>query len=416
MITSVFEGFRNCTAKSLYLRDQGRWNKVLSKSLDFQNFAEVRAIAKRRLPRGIFEYIDRGAEDERALTSNRLAFDRVKIQPYVLRGEAKPRSTSVSLFGSEYAAPLIVTPTAFAGLVQYRGEIELAQAAAEFGIPFCAATEAITSVEEIAHASPTPIWFQLYLWDNEAVSYELMDRAWSKGARTLVLTADTPVMPKREFNRRNGFDIPFRFSSRNIVDVALHPGWACGVLGRYMVTTGLPNFANYPLQYRKNLLKRGGGPSLSLMPELSWNHVCQVRKHWKGNLIVKGILRKEDALKAMDVGAEGVVISNHGGRMFDSAVPPIEVLREIADSVGHKLTVLADSSIQRGSDIFKLIAAGAKAVLVGRSMLYATAAGGRQGAMQMMQILSDELAMTMDLSGCRTLADIDESLLFRGQY
>ncbi|MBN9235907.1 MULTISPECIES: alpha-hydroxy acid oxidase [Phyllobacteriaceae] len=387
---------------------------MLSNSLDFQNFMEVRAIAKRRLPRGIFEYIDRGAEDERALKSNRLAFDRVKIRPYVLRGAATPRSTSVCLFGSEFVTPLIVSPTAFAGLVHYRGEIELARAAADFGIPFCAATEAITSVEEIARASPVPVWFQLYLWDNQAVSYELMDKAWTTGSRTLVLTVDTPVMPKREFNRRNGFDIPFRLSSKNIFDVALHPVWACGVLGRYLVTSGLPNFANYPQKYRKNLLRRGGAPSLNLMPELNWDHVRHVREHWKGTLVIKGILRKEDAHKAADIGAEGVVISNHGGRMFDSAVPPIEVLKEIADSVGHELTVLADSSIQRGSDIFKLIAAGAKAVLVGRSMLYATAAGGRQGAMQMMQILSDELAMTMDLSGCRTLADIDESMLVRG--
>lgn len=395
--------------------DHCRWNGAVSKSLNFQNFSEVRALAKRRLPRGIFEYIDRGAEDECALTANRQAFDRTKILPYVLRGETKPRSLAVNLFGTEYATPLIVTPTAFAGLVRYQGEIELAQASAEFGIPFCAATEAITSVEDIADASPVPIWFQLYLWDNEAVSYALMDKAWSKGTRTLVLTADTPVMPKREFNQKNGFDVPFRFSSKNIADVALHPGWAFGVLARYLVTTGLPTFANYPPQYRKNLLKRNGGPSLNLMPELNWDHVQRIREHWKGNLIVKGILRKEDALRARDVGAEGVVISNHGGRMFDSAVSPIEVLREIADSVGHDLTILADSSVRRGSDIFKLIAAGAKAVLIGRSMLYGTAAGGRQGAMQMMQILSDELAMTMDFSGCRTLSDIDEAMLFRSR-
>lgn len=385
-------------------------------SLDFQNFSEVRAIAKRRLPRGIFEYIDRGTEDERALTSNRSGYDRVKIRPSVLKGDTTPRSTSVTLFGVDYVSPIVVTPTAFAGLVRYRGEIELAQAAAEFGIPYCAATEAITSVEEIADASSAPVWFQLYVWDKEKLSYDLMDRAWSKGARTLVLTADTAAMPKREFNRRNGFDVPFRFSTKNVLDVAFHPGWALAVLGRYFATSGLPNFANYPPQYRKNLLKRGGGPSLNLMPDLNWGHVRRVREHWKGNLIVKGILRTEDALMARDIGADGVVVSNHGGRMFDSAVSPIEVLREIADSVGTDMTILADSSVQRGSDVFKLIASGAKAVLVGRSMLYGTAAAGRKGAMHMMKILSDEVGLTMDLSGCRSLADIEERMLHRGDY
>ncbi|MCZ7450883.1 alpha-hydroxy acid oxidase [Agrobacterium rhizogenes] len=383
-------------------------------SLDFQNFSEARAIAKRRLPKGIFEYIDRGTEDEHALTSNRIGFDRVKIMPSVLKGDTAPRSTSVTLFGVNYVSPIVVTPTAFAGLVRYRGEIELAQAAAKFGIPYCAATEAISSVEEIADASTAPVWFQLYLWDKEELSYELLDRAWSKGARTLVLTVDTAVMPKREFNHRNGFDIPFRFSTKNVLDVALHPGWALGVLGRYFATTGLPNFANYPPQYRKNLLKRGGGPSLNLMPHLNWNHVRRVREHWKGNLVVKGILRTEDALTAKDIGAEGIVVSNHGGRMLDSAISPIEVLREIADSVGNDVTVLADSSVQRGSDVFKLIASGAHAVLVGRSMLYGTAAAGSEGAMQMMRILTDEIGLTMDLSGCQTLSDIEEKMLHRG--
>lgn len=385
----------------------------MARSLDFQNFSEARALAKRQLPKGIFEYIDRGAEDENALASNRSAFDEVKIRPFVLKGSATPRSTKITLFGVEYTSPLIVTPTAFAGLVRYRGELELAHAAARFGIPYCAATEAISSVEEIADASPAAVWFQLYLWNKEQVSYDLMDRAWSKGARTLVLTADTAVMPKREFNRRNGFDIPFRFSSRNVWDVATHPGWALGVLVRYLATSGMPNYANYPPEYRKNLLKRGVGPSLDLMPDLSWQHVREVRRRWKGNLVVKGILRTEDALQARDAGADGIVVSNHGGRMCDSAVAPITVLREITDSVGAELTVLADSSVRRGSDVFKLIASGAKAVLVGRSMLYGTAAAGQDGAMQMMKILSDELGMTMDLSGCRALSEIGEHMLDR---
>jgi isopentenyl diphosphate isomerase/L-lactate dehydrogenase-like FMN-dependent dehydrogenase len=382
-------------------------------TLDFLNFAEARAIAKRRLPRGIFEFIDRGTEDERALGANRAAFDRVKIRPYVLRGETarSPASkTGVNLFGRDYTAPIVVAPTAFAGLACFRGEIELAQAAAESGIPFCAATEAITPVEEIARASAAPLWFHLYLWNREDLSFALMQRAWDHGCRTLIVTADNPVAPKREFNVRNGFDVPFRFSTRNILDVATHPRWAFGVLGRYFLSEGVPNFANYPERYRQNLLRRNTAESLDVMPGLSWDHMRRIRDRWKGEMVIKGILRPEDALQAKAVGADGIVVSNHGGRNLDSAVPPIEVLRGIVDSVGPSMTVLADSSVQRGSDVFKLLASGAKAVLVGRAMLYGAAAGRKAGAMRMMKILTDELARTMDMSGCRTIADITQDM------
>ncbi|MNC14235.1 (S)-mandelate dehydrogenase [compost metagenome] len=215
------------------------------------------------------------------------------------------------------------------------------------------------------------------------------------------MTVDTPVMPKREFNVRNGFDVPLRFSARNVFDVATHPRWALGVLGRYVLSGGL----------RQDLLHRRKVDSLDLMPDLSWEHMKGIRDRWKGNLIIKGILRPDDALRAKALGADGIVVSNHGGRNLDFAVSPIEVLREISDSVGSSLTVLADSSVQRGSDVFKLLANGAKAVLVGRSMLYGTAAGGQAGALRMMHVLTEELGLTMDMSGCRSIDDIQQSLL-----
>ena len=379
-------------------------------SSNFLNFSEARQLVKSRLPRGLFEYIDRGTEDEQAIRANRVSFDRWKIKPRVL-GARTSRSTGITLFGQDYSSPIVVAPTAFAGLVRFRGETELARAAAEFGIPFCAATEAITSMEDIAGASETPIWFQLYLWNEAKVSYALIERAWHLGVRTLVVTVDTPVMPKREFNTRNGFDVPIRFSARNIFDVATHPRWTLGVLGRYFVSSGLPNFANYPEQYRHGFLRKREADSLHLMPDLSWDHMKDIRARWKGNLIIKGILRADDALRARAMGADGVVISNHGGRNLDFAVSPIDVLREISDCVGESMTVLADSSVQRGSDVFKLLANGAKAVMVGRSVLYGTAAGGRAGAKRMMQILTDELGLTMDLSGCQSISEIEQDLL-----
>lgn len=372
----------------------------------FLNFAEARALASRRLPKGIFDYIDRGAEDDLAIRANREAFDACALLPAVLNGMPTPPSTALCLFGENQAAPFIAAPTAFAGLVRYKGEIELAEACEQANVPFCAATEAITSIEEIAKGRVSAPWMQLYLWDQPDISLALMQRAWDCGSRTLVFTVDTPVMPKREFNIRNGFSMPFTFNRRNVTDVMRHPHWACSVFLRYLLSGGVPDFANYPPQYRQSLLRRGREESLDLMPGLNWQHVEWVRQNWPGQLIVKGLLRPDDARKARDCGVEGIVVSNHGGRMLDTAVPPLRVLKSIADAVGTEMTVLADSSIRRGSDIFKLLAAGAKAVLLGRSLLYATAAQGAMGAKSMLDILADELRMTMSLTGCQTLADI----------
>lgn len=377
---------------------------------DFLNHAEVRQIAKRRLPRGIFEYIDRGTEDENALQRNRAALDAVRVQPRVLSGQGS-RNQSVSLFGESYQAPIIVAPTAFAGLVRYRGEIELARAAASCGVPLCAAMEAITAMEEIASASAAPIWFQVYLWDKGELWQELIERAWSRGVRTLVLTVDTPVNANREFNTRNGFGMPFKYSARNVCDVALHPRWAVGVLARYLAAGKVPSFANYPSAYRSNILGKGAALTLRHETELTWDNIHRLRDLWRGNLILKGILRADDAILAAKAGADGIVVSNHGGRNLDSAVTPIEVLAEIVDAVGNQITVIADSGIQRGSDILKLLAIGAKAVMVGRTLLYGTAAGGMAGAGRMISILKRELDVAMAMCGCRDIHDLDRSLL-----
>ncbi|MCK1731686.1 alpha-hydroxy acid oxidase [Bradyrhizobium sp. 142] len=375
---------------------------------EFLNYSEVRSLARRRLPRGIFEYIDRGTEDEIGLRHNRFALDAVRIRPRVLTGE-RPNSQAVSLFGETCAAPMIVAPTAFAGLVWYRGEIELAKAAASQGIPFCAATDAISSVEDVAAASRGPVWFQLYLWKNEELTERLLQRAWESGIRTLVVTCDTAIGPNREFNVRNGFDMPFRFSARNVCDAALHPRWVLGVLARYMATGHAPGFANYPAEFYRNIF--AAGKALPYDRELSWEHIRRLREIWKGNLVLKGILRVEDARLTVKIGVDGIVVSNHGGRNLDSAVAPIEVLADIVDAVGAQITVLADSGLRRGSDVLKLLAVGAKAVMVGRMPLYGTAVGGMSGASQTIQILRRELDIAMKLSGCENVHQADRSLL-----
>ncbi|WP_439360406.1 alpha-hydroxy acid oxidase [Bradyrhizobium sp. DASA03007] len=375
---------------------------------DFLNYNELRRLAKHRLPRGIFEYIDRGSEDETALLRNRQALDEVRVRPRILTGSGV-RSQAVSLFGETHDTPIIVAPTAFAGLVWYQGEIELAKAAASYRIPFCAATEAITAVEEIAAASTGPIWLQLYLWEREELWRDLLQRAWDNGVRTLVVTVDSgSVAANREYNTRNGFGMPFNFSARNVCDVALHPRWAFGVLARYLATGQVPAFANYPPAYRSSIFRT---KNLRYEPNFGWDHIHQLRELWKGNLVLKGILRADDAILAAKLGADGIVVSNHGGRNLDSAVAPIEVLAEIVDAIGGKIAVIADSGIQRGSDILKLLAVGARAVMLGRTLLYGTAVGGMAGASQMIGILRRELDVAMAQTGCKTIGELDRSLL-----
>ena len=381
--------------------------------IDSRNFKDLRAQACKRLPRPIFEYIDRGTEDETSLRENRHAFERVRIAAQVLTGGA-PRSSRITLFDQALSAPLVVAPTACAGLVWYRGEVRLAEAALQAGIPFCAATEAITSIEDIAQATDAAnLWFQLYIWESEALSDDLIKRAQHLGIRTLVVTVDTPVIPNREYNIHNGMGMPLRLSPRLMVDVAARPGWLLGVLGRYFIKGGAPSFANYPELYRKTII--GGGSKLQMRhdPNLTWDHIARLRKSWKGYLVVKGIARPADALKALDLGADGIVVSNHGGRNLDSSVAPMDTLEPISDAVADRLTILLDSGIQRGSDIFKALALGAKAVMVGRAFLYGTAIDGTQGALHAYNLLQHELDLTMGNAGCRSIDEITKAFVVR---
>ncbi|WP_074070864.1 alpha-hydroxy acid oxidase [Rhizobium gallicum] len=374
----------------------------------FLNYREARQLAKRRLPRSIFEYIDRGTEDETGLRHNRNALDAVRIRSRALAG-GTVRNQNASLFGKTYNSPIIVAPTAFAGLVWYRGEVQLAKAAAANGIPFCAATEAIDAVQEIAGASDGETWFQLYMWEDENLWRDLLERAWNCGVRVLVSTVDTVVSANREYNVRNGFGMPFRFGVRNVADAAFHPRWVLGVIARYLAAGRTPSFANYPGAYRSSIF--AATKHLGLQPDLNWEHMRKLRNVWKGSLILKGILRTDDAIRAVNLGADGIVVSNHGGRQLDIAVAPIEVLAEIVDTVGAQTTVIADSGVQRGSDILKLLAVGAKAVMVGRGPLYGTAIGGMPGASQMIGVLRRELDIAMALTGCEDIRELNRSLL-----
>lgn len=369
------------------------------------NVEDARRAARRRLPVGLFEYIDRGCEDEVSILANRRRLDAITLSPAALVPVSE-RSMEAEILGERQPLPLVIAPTAVAGLVWHDGEIAIAKAAARAGIPFCVSTQSITSVERIAAESGAKLWFQLYVWKSRQRMLTLLERAWAAGAEVLVLTADTPVSPNREYNLRNGFGIPLKVSWRAGLDVALHPRWATKVLLRAMATSGVPTYAHYPEEFRTRLGREALSDEVSLANDVTWEDVRLLRQRWPGKLVLKGILRVEDALTAWSHGVDAIVVSNHGARNLDSAPGPTDVLPPITEAVGERMEILADSGMRRGADIARFLALGARGVMVGRATLYGVAIGGADGAGRVLDLLSAELRTTMGMLGARHLADI----------
>lgn len=373
---------------------------------DFLDFNEMRQQARRRLPRAIFDYIDRGTEAETALQALRGGFDRRRIVQRALLDVTKP-DTSIDILGKHYPRPIIIAPTALAGLVRYNGEAEISLGASDAGIPYCAATQASTRIEHIAAAAPNAdLWFQLYPWRDHRETFRLLDRVAAQGIRTLLVTVDTPGAIKKVHNTRNGFSIPLKPNLKLTVDIARHPGWCFGVMGRYLMTRGMPSFDNYPGEVRTAITRAVNDPRFALETRFGPEIIKAIRDYWKGRLIIKGIQHPEDAETALALGADGVSISSHGGRNIDSLALPLRVLPDIRAAVGGKMLILADSGVRRGSDIAKLIGAGADAVLCGRAFLWALAAEGRAGVRHMTDILTDELRTFMAFAGAQRLDDL----------
>jgi L-lactate dehydrogenase (cytochrome) len=370
------------------------------------NAAEYREAARRFLPKGLFEYIDRGTEDELALGNLRQDLDRIRLEPRVLRGTTEP-DLSTTLLGKKYPTPIVIAPTALAGMLAYQGEGQLARAGAATGIPYCAATQAISSIGEIRSASAeADLWFQLYVWKNRELTRQLLARAKDQGIDTLVVTTDTPVGPKREYNQRNRFAVPFKVTLKGTTDVALHPRWFASVMLRYLLTSGMPTYGNYPLEFRGSLTRAAIQKDVALESNLTWDDIDQLRSWWGGKLILKGILSPEDAEQAVKTGIDGLVISAHGGRNLDIAPTPVQVLPSIRQAVGNRLQLLADSGVMRGTDILKLIALGADGVMIGRLPLWGLASGGEQGAKALFDTLLQEMRLAMIMLGTQTLDDL----------
>ncbi len=373
------------------------------------NIDDIRKVAERRLPRGLFDYVDRGAEDEVALAENRAGFQRLKLVPRAFV-DVSARTLSTSLFGDAVPVPFAVAPTGLAGMCWYDGEVELARAARDLGVPFTLSTVSVASIEEVARQAGGRLWFQLNLWRDRASSYELVARAEAAGYEALMLTVDNPAAPNREYNARNGF-MPFRLGPAMAADLATHPRWLASVIGRHVLNGGMPRHRNYPEHYRVSVLKGAGRADDLRADNMTWDDLAEIRRRWPRILLVKGIQRGEDAVSCADRGVDGVIVSNHGGRNLDSARAPIAILPEVVDAVGDRVTVMMDGGIRRGSDIAKALACGARAVLLGRATLFGICAGGRAGADRAFAILRDELHRVMGYLGCRSIDELDRTLL-----
>jgi len=377
----------------------------------YMNIEDLRLGAKRKMPRGVFEFIDRGSEDEATLRDNRAGFQRIKLRNRVLV-DVSTRSQEIELFGKPMSMPLAIAPTGAAGLAWYEGELELARAAARSGVPFTLATPSLTAIERIATVEEGRKWFQLYMWRDRALSHALVRRARDAGFETLILTGDTPVPPIREYNKRNGFNSPFTFNPTIVADVATSPGWMWRVLRPYLLNGGMPKQAHYPNDAKGVQVRMVGGSETLRGDNLSWDDIARLRDIWKGPILVKGVHQPDDVERGIREGIDGVVISNHGGRNLDTAVTSLDVLPEIVAAAGDKLVVIADSGVRRGGDILKLLALGAKAVLSGRPTLYGTAVAGEDGAAHALALLKRELDTAMAYTGCCRVADISPKVLW----
>ena len=374
------------------------------------NIWDLRAQAKRRLPRAIFEFVERGSEDECLLRRNREALDRIQFSPRTLRDVSR-RDQSTTLFGRSLATPLVVSPTGVADLLCYRGESAIARAAGEAGIPFTLATSSTTSIEEIAKAATSGFWMQMYLWERRDLSWELAERAGRAGAEVLVVTVDTPVLPNREFNRHNGMSNPIKANPTLARHVLGRPRWMLGVLARYALSGGLPQFANYPSEIAGKISK--GVSRQANSASVCWDDIKELRRRWPKRLVLKGVLNRDDALLAVEHGVDGIIVSNHGARNFDASPASIDVLAEIVDAVGGRMSVIFDSGVRRGSDVLKAVAIGADAVMIGRATLYGAAAGGQAGAARAIDLLKEEISIAMAMLGVTSLSQVDRSLLRR---
>jgi L-lactate dehydrogenase (cytochrome) len=369
---------------------------------------DLRSIAKRRLPGGVFDYIDGGAEDERTLRANSQAFADTSFKPRVLRGLQSVDITSTVL-GTTVPYPLVLAPTGFSRIADAQGELAVARAAAKVGLPYTLSTLSTRSIEEVRSVSAGRLWFQVYAWRDRGLVEEMIQRAAAERYEALMLTVDTAVFGRRERDVRRGFSLPPKIGPSTILEGALHPAWTVAFL------------RNEPIRFA-NVIGRSVGDGASPVslsayvnaqfdPALSWDDIDWLRSIWGGKVLVKGIQSVEDAVIAADNGVDAVILSNHGGRQLDGSPSTFSLVAPVADAIGGQTEIVCDGGIRRGSDIVKAVAAGASWCMAGRAYLYALGAGGERGVDRLLDWFRADMLRTMTLIGCPDIANLDRSFI-----
>jgi (S)-mandelate dehydrogenase len=372
------------------------------------NIADLREVARRRIPHFVFEYVEGGAEDESTLRCNRRAFEALSFIPQTLV-DTTARNHKIELFGRPSAAPLVVAPTGMNGMIYPRGDVALARAAASVGVPFCLSTVSTTRLEDVAAIAGGRLWMQLYVMRDRTVAEDIMRRADAAGFEALVFTTDANVFGSREWDRRS-YRAPGKPTLRAMLDTLRHPRWMRDVL----IREGMPRFRNFESFLPPGSATAVGGSTIIpklFAPSITWDDIAWIRRHWQRKLIIKGVLSVADAQRAASLGCDGIVLTNHGGRQLDSCVAPIQVLPEIVEAVGNRMTIIVDSGFRRGTDIVKALASGAHAVMIGRATLYGLAAGGERGVRLALDILLAELDRVLGQLGVRSISELGPQLL-----
>ncbi|MFJ5296268.1 alpha-hydroxy acid oxidase [Pseudomonas sp. NPDC088368] len=368
-----------------------------SDCLRAHSIAELADMARRRLPHFAWEYLNGGAEEELTLARNRQAFADVSLLPRTLVPWKTP-DTRRTLFGREQPLPMVIAPTGYNGMLHRDADIHLARAATERGLPFTLSTVSTSSLEQIAAAVPdVNLWFQLYAMSDPQVQEDLLARADAVGCRTLLLTTDAVLLGNREWDKRN-FSRPRQLSLRNKLDVLRRPRWVRQTLWPH----GMPSMANldrYLPADQRNAAGAAHFIGAKMENQLSWDFLARLRDRWPHRLLLKGVMHPQDAEQAVQLGLDGIVVTNHGGRQLDGVPASLDCLPAIADVAKGKLSILLDSGIRRGTDILKACALGADAVLLGRATLYGVAVGGQAGAGHALDLLSRELHLALTLLG-----------------
>ena len=371
---------------------------------------DIERYARKHLPRPIFGYVSGGSETNSSLRENRRIFEDYKFTPRILKNVSN-RTTETKLFGQSWSAPFGISPMGVSALAAYRGDLVLAEAAKKSSVPMIMSGSSLIPMEDVISLAPET-WFQAYLPGESDRIEKLIGRVEKAGFKTLILTVDVAVMAGRENNLRSGFSTPLRPSLRLAYDGITHPKWTLNTFLRTILLHGMPHFENFFAPRGEPILSSSVNRDFGQRANLNWKHLEQIRKQWKGNLIVKGILDKDDAIIAKEIGAEGIIISNHGGRQLDSAISSLEALENIVPHL-KDVTIMVDSGFRRGNDILKALVIGADFVFIGRPFLYAASIAGLEGVEHAINLLKDEIDRNMALLGINSLEELNSSFLRR---